>query len=423
MTCAVTCFGARRRVTSMFADLPTPRLGDRALFPSLEATAYLNHAAISPPSLVVQHAVQEVLGSYASQGMHAFRRWIDDREVLRHKLGQLLGVHSGDADIGFVPNTTTAVMTVALCFPWSAGDGVVTFDGEFPANVTSWQRAAEVFDLQVHRLSLAPLEAPGGADLGPLEAVLVSGGVKLVAISSVQFQTGFAAPLGDIAALCHRHGAQLFVDGIQSVGVVPVDVRALGIDYLGCGSHKWLMSTEGCAFLYAAPGRAKELRPVTAGWLSHAPDGLRFLFDGAGHLSYDRGFKSDMSFTEGGAPNTVGFAALHGAVNTLASLGISRIFEHVTGYIDLLEPKLVSRGFTSRRHAESSRRSGTLSVRLPSHLDLGRMSAFLNREGIAVSTPDGHLRFAPHWPNEASREIAAIEDVIDAAMVSPEVQQ
>jgi selenocysteine lyase/cysteine desulfurase len=386
------------------------RLGDRSLFPRLVPRAFLNHAAISPPSLAVEAAVAEVVGSYAEVGVAAVRRWIAQREELRGLLASLVG--ASPAEIGFVANTTRGVTDIALCLPWKAGDRVVCFSGEFPANVTPWQRAAELHGLELVMAPLADFERPGGPELGRLEALLKRG-VRLVACSAVQFQTGLRMPLRAMADLCHAHGAELFVDGIQAVGSTPLDVRAEGIDYLSCGSHKWLMGLEGCAFVYVREGLAAKLRPHVAGWLSHE-DGLAFLFGGAGLLRYDRPIKATPAFFEGGAPNTAGFAAWQASAGLIAGLGVPAIGEHIAAYHDALEPGLLRRGFISRRHADAARRSGILSVVPPPGLDVATLAAELNAAGISVTTPDGHLRFAPSWPNSLA-EVPGVLEALDAA--------
>ena len=386
-------------------------VGNRALFSRLQSSAYLNHAAVSPLSDPVLSTLMEVASSYAERGLHAIGRWIEDREALRAELCRFIGASPGT--LGFVANTTTGVSTIAQCFPWRRGDRLILFHGEFPANVTPWQQAAALHGLETSVVPLTDFALPGGADLGKLEEQLKKGRVALVATSAVQFQTGLRMPLKAMSTLCHRYGAQLFVDGIQAVGMVELDVEELGIDYLACGSHKWLMAPEGCAFLYAAEERRAKLRPVTAGWLSHGPGGLDFLFRGEGLLRYDRAFKPDMSFVEGDAPNTLGLAGLRTSLGLIRTIGIATIFEHVTTYLDELEAQLVARGFVSWRATDRVRRSGILSTKPPACTDTLTAASVLNGMGISVSTPDGHLRFAPHWPNNAT-EIASVLDVVDA---------
>lgn len=387
-------------------------LGDRSLFPDLSWRAYLSHAAISPPSVPVLEAASAVSRSYATQGVAAFPIWLESREVLRGTLASLVGARS--EDIALMSNTTAGVSAIANCFPWKAGDGVVVFEGEFPTNVTPWQQAARSAGL---RLTMLPLEGFGdesGDGLARLESVLLQG-VALVAVSAVQFQTGLRMPVEAMAKLCHRHGAQLFVDGIQAVGAVPIDART--VDYLAVGSHKWLMGLEGCGFLYIHPERIGALRPRLAGWLSHQ-DGLGFLFDGAGHLRYDRPILQQARFLESGTYNSVGFAALLASASVIKSIGITNIFGHVTEYLDRLEAGLQDLGFTSLRAKDPAARSAILSMSPPSGVDLISLSESINARGVAVTIPDGLLRLAPHWPN-ALAEVPLVCAAVDEALRSP----
>jgi len=387
------------------------RLGDRSLFPDLAARAYLNHAAISPPSVAVRRAVEEVLADQARRGVSAHLPWRERREGLRAKLAQLLDADA--ADIGFVPNTTRGVTDMALCLPWERGDRVVLFDGEFPTNVTPWQRAAELFEVSIAWLPLAPWARDHGEGLAELELELRRG-VRLVAISAVQFQSGLRMPLEKMAALCHAHGAELFVDGIQACGGVPLSLRQSGVDYLSSGGHKWLMGLEGTGFLYVRADRVARLRPHVAGWLGHE-GGLAFLLEGPGHLRYDRPIKRSVTFVEGGATNVVGYAALEASVDLIASLGVDAIFAHVSAYLDALEPALVERGCRSLRVAEPEGRSCILGVLPPDGVDVIALQKALSARGIATTTPDGVLRFAPHWPNHAD-EIPLILAALDESL-------
>lgn len=387
---------------------PSPRLGDRSAFPTLQARAYLNHAAISPPSARVQAAVTTLLSDYAAHGMAALPRWLEQRERLREQLAALIG--AAPSELGYVANTTTGVRAVALCVPWRPGDRVVLLDGEFPANVTPWQRAAELYELRIEWLHAHDFFGFAGTGLSRLEDVLRRG-TRMVAVSAVQFQSGLGMPLAAIGALCRAHGAELFVDAIQGCGVVPLDVEAMQIDYLACGSHKWLMGLEGVAFLYVRQALAAALRPVVAGWLSHE-DGLRFLFEGAGHLRYDRPIRARADLVEGGAAPGVQLAALEAAVEPIAALGVPAILQHVQGYHDRLEPALVARGFQSLRSPVPEQRTGILSVAPPQGVDLLALHAGLGARGIACTTPDGRLRFSPHWPN-AHAEVQAVVEAID----------
>src|SRR5699024_5338312 len=156
-----------------------------------------------------------------------------------------------------VANTSAGVLAIAQGLDWHRGDRIVLFDGEFPTNVTPWQQAARRHDLELVWLRAEDFRADRAAALERFERELERG-VRLVALSAVQFTTGQRMPLEAMGALCRAHGTEFFVDAIQAVGIVPLDVEAMHVDYLASGSHKWLMAPEGIGFLYVAPERAGE---------------------------------------------------------------------------------------------------------------------------------------------------------------------
>jgi len=387
------------------------RLGDRSLFPELTPRAYLNHAAISAVSVPVEKAVEEVLVDYRRRGLHAIERWLPQRTQLKQKLGAMIGVDG--SNLALTPSTSFGVLAIALCFPWERGDRVVTFEGEFPANVTPWQRAANLHGLTISQLPITPFARHPDEGIESLESAL-SEGVRLIAVSAVQFQTGLRMPIARMAEVCHAHGAQIFVDGIQAVGAVPIDVSEAGIDYLAGGAHKWLMGIEGTGYLYARADRAAELRRHVAGWLSHT-DPVSFLTDGLGKLRYDRPIRDGIDFLEIGSMSAVGSAALEAAIDLIEQIGVPAIYEHVGLYHDHLEEGLDDRGFRSLRSPVASSRSGSLSVLAPEGVDVVGLERALRAGGVSASIPDGRLRFAPHWPN-AQDEVKLIFEAVDKAL-------
>jgi cysteine desulfurase / selenocysteine lyase len=394
------------------SELPAPSLGDRSLFPDLEARAYLAHAAISPVSAPVRRVVTEIAADYARRGVHAFRTCDEQRARLRAQLGRL--IHANPDDIALTAGTTRGISDLALAIPWRRKDRIVCLRGEFPANVTPWQSAAELFDLEVVWLDAAGFLRCPQQSLHEFEQTLRSG-VRLVAMSAVQFQTGHRMPIEILGSLCRQYGTELAVDAIQACGAIPVDVQAWQADYLTCGAHKWLMGIEGCGFLWVHPQRAGKLRPHTAGWLSHE-NGADFLFHGPGLLRYDRPLKRTAGVFEGSTSSAVGFAALGASVELLLQLGIPAICEHVQTYLDQLEFGLEQRGFVSLRASTAAGRSGSLSVGVREGVSAPKLSRELAARGIATSVPDGYLRFAPHWPNRTG-EIPLVLEAVDASLV------
>jgi cysteine desulfurase / selenocysteine lyase len=391
--------------------MSVPRLGDRSLFPALNARAYLAHAAVSPPSSLVLAAVSRCLESYAQLGLQAALEHLQHKSDVRALGARLLGCEP--RQLAFVQSTSAGVTLIARSIPFVAGERIITFDGEFPANVTPWQLVAAEKQLTTVSLPVSAFQRSNEEGLARMREELRRG-ARLVAVSQVQFQTGLRMPIAQLAELAHAYGAQLFVDGIQGLGAVPIDVLACGVDYLAAGGHKFLMGLEGAGLLYIGDRALAELSLGMAGWTGHE-DAFRFLVEGAGLLRYDRPIVRAASFVEQGAQSVVGLAALGASLETLLSLGVDAIFAHVTAYLDALEPELVALGCASVRSTDTSQRSATLSVTLPHGQVLSEVSNTMRARGVSVSTPDGYLRFAPHFAN-ALDEVPWVTRVLKESM-------
>jgi selenocysteine lyase/cysteine desulfurase len=390
--------------------MPRARLGDRSLFSNLEGHAYLAHAAISPLSDPVVARIAEVAADYSRGGMAGFVRWAPRLKHVREQLASLMS--ASVEEVAFVANTSQGVIDIAFGIPWQAGDRVVLFESEFPANVTPWQQAAETFGLELVWASLDPFHRSAEEGIAELKRVL-DGGARIIAVSAVQYKTGLRMPLEKMASLAHEAGAELFVDAIQALGATPVDV-SWGIDYLSAGSHKHLMGAEGAGVLYVANRCAERLQPRLAGWLGHE-DPVAFLVGDEPKLRHDNPLQKGARALETGTSNVIGLGALGISVELIQELGVAAVHQHVQGYIEALEAGLVARGFESRRASEHSGRSTLLSVGLPSDIRLGALAAALRDRGVVCNTPDGLMRFAPHWPSSHD-EVPGVLDAVDEAL-------
>jgi len=388
--------------------MTTAVLGSRDLFPTLEARSYLNHAAVCPPSLVVRQAVADWMELYSRKGLDAVYPAMEQRKVLKESLAGLINCSADDLAITI--STSRGLMELSNCIPLQEGDRILCFDGEFPTNVTPWQSTARAIGATVTLLPQYGLD--DDAVLAEVETALQEGGVRLIAVSAVQFSTGRAMPIRELVTLAHAHGAEVCVDAIQALGVMPFDVAELKIDYLASGAHKWLMGIEGVGFVYAAKSRLSALRPRTSGWLSHeSPVG--FLFEGPGHLRYDRPIRQSIDFIEAHSLSVVGCAALESSVSLIRALTVPKIQAHVRTFNDALEEGLLARGFRTLRPTGSP--SGTLSMLPPEGQSTVDWTKHFNASGISMSGPDGKLRFAPHWPNHFD-EIHLILEAADHLM-------
>jgi cysteine desulfurase / selenocysteine lyase len=390
------------------------RLGSRSLFPELRAVAYLNHAAIAPLSTPVRSAAARVLDQLACAGSVSFPERLSERQALRENLARLMNAQP--SEVALVPSTLYGLGVLATSLPWRRNARVIVFDGEYPTNVSVWQRAAAQHGLTLSLLPVSDFARPEGPDFSALERELKRGDVQLCAASSVQFQTGLCMPLREIAALCHAHGAQLAVDAVQGLGSVPFDVRALDVDYAAAGSHKWLLGSDGAGVLFIKQALLSQLSPAFAGAFSHVQ--AEQIFMQAGQLRYDRPLLDEARLFEGGMLSSVSVAALGASLPILLELGVPNIHAHVNAYLDVLERGLVERGFRSLRLADAARRSCTLGVLPPSAFMASRIATELTIRGVVCSAPDGVLRFAPHFANAIADEVSEVMAALDEVLRS-----
>ena len=134
-------------------------------------------------------------------------------------------------------------------------------------------------------------------------------------------------------------------------------------------------------------------------------------------MDYDAPLKATAAMFEGGNVNAMGCAALEASLDCILSLGVAAIWRHVNALHDRLEPALERRGLKSLRAKDLARRSCTLSLSPASDADLVKLGKGLGERGVACATPDGILRFSPHWhssPDEIGVIVSAIDEVLGA---------
>jgi selenocysteine lyase/cysteine desulfurase len=236
--------------------------GTRRLFPVTRELAYLNHAGVAPISTRVREALDRYAEEALSRGAFRYAAFVDaEIERARGRAAALVGAHPDE--IAFVKNTTEGLGIVAAGLAWRPGDRVVTCDLEYPSNVYPW------WWLRGRGVETLMLRGEGGRL--PLERVadaLRDPAVRLLALSSVEFGSGFRQDLPALGRLCRERGVLLCVDAIQSLGAIPLDVESCGIDFLAADGHKWLLSVEGCGIFYCARRALERLTPRVVGWRS-----------------------------------------------------------------------------------------------------------------------------------------------------------
>jgi cysteine desulfurase/selenocysteine lyase len=366
----------------------------RAQFPIADTYVFLNHAAVAPVSNRASRAVSSLVEEMCRCGIDAYPRWMEGVEAVRRQAATLLGGRAHE--IAFVTNTSEGLSVVAGGLDWNAGDRVLVVRPDFPSNIYPWmdlERKAVAVDYVSRREGRIGVE-----DL----AKALRPRTRLLTVSSVDFLSGFCADLSAIGALCREKGLLFCVDGIQSLGLVPVDVKGCHIHFLSAGGHKWLLGPMGCGVLYVAQEVVDLVHPRGLGWKSVRRENDFFT------IRLD--FKHDARRFEPGSLNLLGIHGLGVALSLLLEAGVARIFQRVLAVNDLFVQGLRERGLKIVTPLERPSRSGILSF-VPK-ADPEKTFAMLMEEKIMVSERKGLIRLSPHFYNNEA-DVKRFFDVLD----------
>ncbi|MGH7668515.1 MAG: aminotransferase class V-fold PLP-dependent enzyme, partial [Gemmatimonadaceae bacterium] len=241
-------------------------LAYRGEFPILEHTTYLASNSLGAMPRAVPERLAEYVDEWAEQGVRAWgRSWWRMSGAVGDEIAPLIGADAGQ--VVMVGNVTLGQATVlsALDYPPERNRIVMT-ELDFPS-------VRYVYDRLATRLGAEIVVVPAAADGISVDADAVVAAIdertRLVCTSHVLFRSAFVMDVAAIARRAKDVGALLSLDAFHSVGVMPVDVNALGVDFLTGGVLKWLCGGPGGCYLYVAPGVQASLEPALTGWLAH----------------------------------------------------------------------------------------------------------------------------------------------------------
>lgn len=355
----------------------------RELFPITRRANYLNHAAVSPLSIPTIQAVEAQIKDVHENGSVNFHDWLSTKEEARRLLAGLLGARP--EQIAFMRNTSDALSTVANGLTWQKGDNIVSFRGEFPANVYPWLRIRDMFGVEVRMCE----ERDGRIDVEEL-AGLVDQNTRVIAISHVQYASGFRIDLERLGRLARRYDALLVADVIQALGVIPTNVEAELIDVAAGAGHKWLMTPEGVGYLYLSDRARERIQPTLVGWVSvPQPEDWQ---------NFEQGWKEGTLAWETGTGPAALIYGLKASLELLTGIGVSNTARHLEAVTDHLCEAL-----PKRYELVSSRRSGEKSqivcIRHRDGLPAMALYAHLKKQHIITAPRGDRLRIAPHFYN------------------------
>lgn len=375
----------------------------RARFPILSETTYLVSHSLGAMPAATADRMAEYARDWATRGVRMWEEgWWEMPATVGAEIAPLIGADRGE--VVMVPNMTLAQATILSSLDYTPPrDTIVMTALDFPS-------VRYVYDALATRLGakVRVVESRDGITIDEDElCAAIDERTRLVAVSEVLFRSAYWLDVPRVVAHAHRMGALVALDSYHSVGVVPVDVKATGVDWLAGGVLKWLCGGPGGAFIYAAPHLAEHIRPSLTGWQAH---------------SRPFGFEHDMDHTTGGwrwLSGTPAIPALYAAIEgprILREAGIDAIRAASRRRTARLIELADARGWRVHAPRNPDRRAGTVTIDVPDGQAVCR--ALAERKILTDYRPGAGLRIAPHFYNtddEIETVVAAMDDVLAAA--------
>jgi cysteine desulfurase / selenocysteine lyase len=375
-----------------------------AAFPAAAKNIFLAHCSVSPLYAAAASAMQGFVQDISSGGISALPRYFDTVPDFHNTVAAFLGTEA--RNISYVHNTAEALCMIANGYPFSPGDEIISYIHEYPSNHYPWvlqqRRGVKLVLLGDTAQPGCPEESDGprGWSLQELEE-RISQRTRLVAISHVQFSSGYGVDLEKLGMLCRAKKLDLVVDCAQSLGCLPVYPEKYHISAVVASGWKWLMGPKGSALLYTAESFREKILPTMAG-----PGLMRQGLDYLDHTwaPHEDGRKFEYS--------TLPWDHLAAMTVLLQQIFLASPIEEIRAEVFRLQDI-----FLENIQCENLRffrfplknRSGILAARYEG--DVKKAVAALAERGVIVTAPAGYLRFAPHFYNTDEQMLTAARHV------------
>ncbi|MBL0174816.1 MAG: aminotransferase class V-fold PLP-dependent enzyme [Ignavibacteria bacterium] len=367
----------------------------RDCFPYLKTgLVYLNHAATSPWSTSVEKGILDFQREWTHGEIEVFERAMGTIQETRDMAAEMIGCHA--SRLAFVQNTSDGLNVLASGLDWKSGDRIILAEMEFPSNVYPFLNLAR---LGVE-IDFAP-QRNGVILLDDIER-LITPRTRLVAVSWVQFLSGFTIDLAALGALCRSKGVLLSVDAIQGIGARRLNLAETPVDFLSAGAQKWQMAPQGTGIIYVSEDMQERIAQASLGWLS-----VRNAWD---FFTYELDLRDDARRYENGTWNTLGLHGYHGALSLFKEVGFDDVARMVRANAEYAYERVAEGGFDLLTPRDAAQRAGIVTFRHERSEDIVRA---LQKRRITVSARSGCIRLSPHFYNVREEIDAALAAIVE----------
>ncbi len=372
----------------------------KLLVPEETGTIFLGHCAISPLYRGAAEAISKFGARLAAGGIGALSDYFDVMPTFHEWMGKLL--QTSAANISYVHNTAEAFCMVGNGYPFEPGDQVISYCHEYPSNHYPWvlqkTRGVELILLSDEDRTTSHVQSdrPKGWSMEELE-LLVTDRTRVVAISHVQFSSGYGADLEELGKFCKSRNIDLIVDCAQSLGCLPVYPEEYNIAALASSAWKWLLGPKGSGVLYTSPEFRQKLGVTMAG------PGL--MKQGLNYLDHSWNPHTDGRMFE---YSTLPWDHVAGLNRVLQDIFLQMSIEDTRRKVLRLQDVLLhhlDRELIAPLIFQEQHRSGILTATL--RCDVQELVQKLAEKGVVVTAPIGYLRLAPHFYQEDDEMVQA----------------
>jgi selenocysteine lyase/cysteine desulfurase len=349
--------------------------------------------------LPVQFEGQRIEREIAVRGTTWFDEEVETSVLERARTAAAKLLNAPKTQIAITSSATEALAQVAWAIRPPSGSNIVSADIEFPSVTYPWFRVAAETGAEV-RLARHRTD-PASFSIGSI-ASLVDERTEVIAVSHVQYSTGYRFALEELSDLARSHDAKLVIDATQSAGQVHLDLAAPGVDVaaLVAGGYKWLCGPFGAGICYLSDALLEGFQPAFVGWRS-APE--PYSMD-AGRLR----LAADARRLEFSTMSYGAAVALGAAIEYVLEFDLQEILRHNIQLARSLEQGLEALGAALITPREESTRAGIVTVRFPNHSGHA-VAERLNAAGVIVSPRAGLTRFSLHFFNNSADVERALE--------------
>ncbi len=392
--------------TSAFAFPPTLQQF-RAACPLVETSIYLANCSQAPQAKPVRAAIQTFLDGWAELGMH-WDGWVEEVERARSAFAALIGAQPEDVAVGTSVSQLVSSLASALMQPGAARGRILSSAVEFPGVAQAWHAAtraapgwkldlltgneAEVIDADrfaASRSSRPTRHTHPGVVIDAQQVVAaLDETTALVSMPHVSYANGALLDAQAVVKAAHDQGVLVALDAYQSIGSVPIDVQASGVDFLVAGALKYLLGTAGIAFLYVRPQAREKLEPAMTGWFGREKP---FDFDPS-----DLEYASGASRFDLGTPPLISAYAARAGMELIQQTGVAEIKAQIDRLSALAYRAAPERGLSILGPLAGAPKGSVTAIDVGSPAQAHALEGELRKRGVIASARGEAIRLAPH---------------------------